>query len=48
MSETSRKYSDYGYELLRKTLLPELLNEDHDAIMYWGGNYWPARPLSMT
>ncbi|QQK77161.1 DUF2507 domain-containing protein [Salicibibacter cibarius] len=37
MSETGRKYSDYGYELLRKTLLPELLNEDHDAIMYWGG-----------
>ncbi|WP_227002756.1 DUF2507 domain-containing protein [Salicibibacter kimchii] len=37
MSETGRKYTDYGYELLRKTLLPELLNGEHDAIMYWGG-----------
>ncbi|MFB4159762.1 DUF2507 domain-containing protein [Geomicrobium sp. JSM 1781026] len=37
MSDTERKYTDFGYELVRETLLPELLNEEEDEIMYWGG-----------
>ncbi|SDI59205.1 DUF2507 domain-containing protein [Natribacillus halophilus] len=47
MSQTDRKYSDYGYELLRETLLPELLNDEHDDIMYWGGKLL-ARKKSLT
>ncbi|GAK09740.1 DUF2507 domain-containing protein [Geomicrobium sp. JCM 19038] len=37
MSEEVRKYTDFGYELLREALLPELLNDDQDDILYLGG-----------
>ncbi|MFB5662925.1 YslB family protein [Alteribacillus sp. HJP-4] len=37
MEQTERLYTDFGYEILRGTLLPELLGNEEADILYWGG-----------
>ncbi|SFE69247.1 DUF2507 domain-containing protein [Alteribacillus iranensis] len=37
MDYTGNEESDFGYKLLRYTLLPELFGSEEDDILYWGG-----------
>ncbi|WP_018921662.1 DUF2507 domain-containing protein [Salsuginibacillus kocurii] len=37
MESPGQKYSDFGYELVRKEFLQELLGQDEGEILYWGG-----------
>lgn len=37
MEKENQSYTDFGYELIRDTLLPELLGKEHSEILYWGG-----------
>lgn len=36
-SEETPESTTFSYELLRHVLLPELLGEDEEMILYWGG-----------
>lgn len=37
MSDTNSTSPEFGYALLRETLLPELLGHDEPEILYWAG-----------
>ncbi|WP_258000272.1 YslB family protein [Bacillus sp. Marseille-P3661] len=39
----------YGYELIRETLLKDILGKDYNSILYWGGkNLARKNPLNST
>lgn len=43
MEEETSKPASFGYELLRKNVLPDILGSDEHAILYWAGKQLARR-----
>ncbi|GEK58093.1 hypothetical protein CHL76_09800 [Marinococcus halophilus] len=43
MEEETNKSTAFGYELLRKNVLPDILGSDEHAILYWAGKQLARR-----